>query len=207
MQNNSTQTNIPDATAQHTQSAPFVKGWAIPVICTLITAAGAAYTAYSNHKTQSDIETLKVNSERDVIKIKTDTEWEIKQAELRSQENIIRLKNQLEAEKELRVKIAANESAVLSVRATKCAEIKTIRDGMSVDMTHLRYNDPLNEAALLNLQAADYKRTSYLTDSGNLALRSALSEKTSSDALQRFRVYYGAVLEGYNAELRTGCSK
>lgn len=207
MQNDSQQTSSSGSAIQSERSVSPLRGWAIPIFLSLITAAGAVYTAYSNHKTQTDIETLKANSERQITMIKMDTEKEIKLAELRSQENIIRLKNQLDAEKELRAQIAVNESAALSARAKKCDEIKMIRDSMSSDITHLRYNDPRTDDAQISLDAAANKFTSYITQAGYLAFNSALPKKKSSEKFQEVRDFYIAVLEGYNAEFRASCLK
>ena len=103
-----TQIHQPPA-GQPDQPAPSRLGWTVPVVCAVITALGAAYTTYSNHRTQSDIEALKANSEQQVAKIKADTERDIKQAELRAQENILRMQSQLAAYNDLRAKIAADE--------------------------------------------------------------------------------------------------
>ncbi len=166
----------------------------MPIILSVITAAGAAYTAYANQKTQAYIETLKAN-----------TAEQIKMAELRSQENIIRLKDQLETEKDLRAQSAANESTALSARAKRCDEIKIIRDSMSSELTHLRHNDPRADDALVSLETDYNKLSSYMTRAGFSAINSALPKNKSPDGLQRASEIYGAVLEGYNAELRITC--
>lgn len=181
--------------------------WAVPIICALIAAGGAVFSGYSNHKTQSDIEILKTNSEQQVTKIKTDTQREIAQSEFRSQENIVRLNGQLEAEKDLRAQTATNEAAAVSARVQKCGEIKTIRDGMSSDITHVRYNDPSVDDALLRLQAAYYKLTSYLSQESFSIMKSSIPPKESPDLLQRNLEFFRAVLAGYNAELTQSCAK
>ena len=150
---------------------------------------------------------MKTDSEQQITKIKSDTEKEIKLAELRSQEKILLLKNQFEAEKELRAKTAANESTAHSIRVATCDEIRKIRDSMSTDIPAIRFNDYRIDDALTSLQAADNKRDSYLTEVGLLALRAALPKKISEDFRTAKREYYSAVLQGYNAEFRTSCAK
>lgn len=207
MKNDSMEDSTSTSSGESDQTRAGLKGWATPVFCALITTLGVVFTAYSTHVTQSEIEVLKAKSEEQVVKIKSDTEYQIKQAELRSQENIIRLTNQLDTEKDQRAKITAAELATLTLRSKRCTEIKEIRDEMSSKITHVRYNDPLNEDALFSLQAAANKSTSYLTEYGYQAFKSEMPKDSSPDALQRQYEYFRAVLEGYNAELRIGCIK
>jgi hypothetical protein len=207
LQNDSMENSTSTSSAEPTQTHADPKNWATPVFCALITTLGVIFTAYSTHVTQSEIEVLKAKSEEQVVKIKSDTEYQIKQAELRSQENILRLTNQLDTEKDQRAKITAAELAALTLRSKRCTEIKELRDEMSSKITHVRYNDPLTEDALFSLQAAANKSSSYLTDYGYKVLNSEMPKEKSLDSLQRQYGYFRAVLEGYNAELRIGCIK
>lgn len=192
-----------DPNSQSGQPASFRLGL-VTLICTLITAVGAGYAAYLGHKTQSDVETLKTNSEQQVATIKANTEIAIKQAELRSQENLVRLKNLLEADKDQRTLIATSESAARSAQATTCDEVKTIRNVMSNNIPHLKYNDPGIDESLLSLETASNKLFSYLTQAGFKAINESMPKTVTPD-LQGKRNYYNAVLEAYNAEIRLRC--
>lgn len=177
----------------------------IPIICALISTLGAAYSTYLNHSSQSEIETLKTQSEQQIIKVKTDTEKEIKLAELRSHENIIRLHAQLEAEREQRSQSSLKEAEALAGRRTKCNEMAVIRDGIASDLAHLNYNDARAEAAVQNLNSAYYKYFAYGTSAGLSVIKSMLPKKESKDTLASYRDFYTAFLAGYNEEIRISC--
>lgn len=175
------------------------------IVCALITTAGGVYTATSNSKSQTEIEALKRDAEQQIAKIKSDTERAIKESELKTQENVILLKEQFEQEKDKRAKTTAEEASVKAAAAARCDEIKVIHSQMSEDITHIRYNDPLTENALSRLDVNYNKLTVHLSRAGWISLKESMSNPIPSNQLQAKKDFYKEILEAYSAELRAGC--
>lgn len=191
--------------------------WVVPIFCSLITALGAAYTAYSSYKTQLYIEELKTKNEQQVAKlkadtelqiakIKTDTEYKINQSESQSKADMLRLASQLEREKERRFETATNESERRASQSKRCAEIKDISGVMSKGIGHIGYNDSGYEGAILDLKDASKKVTLYLDPYAIKAFLATIPENASGSTLEKQYDYYSAVLAAYNAEYRASCS-
>ncbi|WP_156116669.1 hypothetical protein [Massilia sp. 9096] len=168
----------------------------VPIICSIVTVCGTIVTAYLTNGAKSSIESLKAQTQK-----------QIREIELKSQADITRLRAQLDAEKDLRAQSVKNEAIVRSERAKECDEVKAIRDDMSSDFTHLRFNDLETSAALLRLESASSKITAYFSPAARTAYKASLPKEPSSDQLQRYREVYGAVLEGYNKQVTISCAK
>lgn len=202
-------TQTPNSSADASSSKPNLsrQNWIVTIVCALITILGGVYTTYSNNRTQTEIEALKSKNDALIARMKADNEKDIRDAELRSQEKILSLKFQFENDRDMRAKSAADESTLFKVRAAECDEIKAIRNRMSDDITFLRRGDSRSDDALLSLQSAYFKHSSYFTAVGQRAMGAELPEKVSDDFYVAKRDLYTAVLEGYNAELRSRCAK
>lgn len=181
--------------------------WGVSIAGALIALAGTGYSAYSSKNSNIEIQALKTKSEEQIAKMKADTERELMEVELRAQENIIRLKAQLDADKESRTQRAADESAARSERISVCSEMKSIRDGMSSDIIRLRNYDNTTESAIVSLEISANKIWSYLTNAGLSALKSSVQKDVPNERLAKLREHYDGVLQAYNEEIRVRCNR
>ncbi len=178
----------------------------ITVLCAVTAAGGTIYTGIVSHDTQLAVETLRTHSEEQVAKIKANTEVAIKDAELRSKDNLLRLSGQIEADRERRAQNAGDVGAARVAQAARCNEMKAISNSMSENLPRLKYNSVGTDPALESLAAAGNKFMSYVSRSGAGAFSDSLPKSIES-GLEGQRHYYESILNGYNEILRVDCKK